>query len=153
MNKLLFFVLIFLLSNNRASSLKVELKLYQPEKLLLNFSKNSFDLNNETKSRIDSFILNIYIPYSGESYTTIIYKGDSMYSSLKYDLVLAPKWCKEEYSLNKFLGVQRSVSVVDYIENRFKIQRNRIQIIDNHNQDEIGDCDFVGLYFGILKSR
>lgn len=157
MKRFYFYLILLLLPLSVVKSLSINNKkaFYQPEKLILQFDIDSVLLGNNTKNMIDSFITNIYIPYSGTSKSSIIYFGDTFYNYQKYDLVLSPKFCQSEYKKNKFIGVQRSVVIIDYIERKYKILRSKIYISDDHEYGNSinNECNIFGVYLGMLRSK
>ena len=100
-------------------------KIIDEHPFTVHFLKNSNDLSEIEKYRLDT-IATYFIKESFKS-LHIILKNYS---------------CTDEMEINKYIGMQRSKNIIDYLSEKFKIDRERFYLVDERIKG--GNCNDFG---------
>ena len=122
----------------------------RPLPFVIHFQKDSFQLDTKAKHEIDSFITNGYLSYAGKL-STLIYYGDTSYSYDKLDIYISSLCCINERKKNKYVGLQRGLEIIEYIEHNYKLSRLNIILNDQKCDTVDNDCNDIGVILGLYR--
>lgn len=123
----------------------------QPPPNVIEFKKDSVSLDQKGCKTVDRLVKFMIVLTKYDSKPTFDKRDTSLYSH-KVNIKLSPVCCKEEYSRNPFIGVQRASVIAGYIESKFSIPKSEIIIIDrNCKIDDHELCSITGIYLDLIK--
>ncbi len=100
-----------------------------PAPLIL-FKKNSHFLLNDSKKHLDK----LYEFMTSKAFDST---EDVFYN---YYICLRPSCCENEYLSNKYLGVQRAIEIIDYLEGKYGIKRTSMIIVEKYKFNDNSLC-------------
>jgi hypothetical protein len=91
------------------------------ENPIIRFKEGTAVLSKEERSNIDNFF---------SYYFSVMKNNDTLYFFKKADFILQSFTTPIEHKKNNLIGMKRCVVILDYIENKYHINRSNFHIVD-----------------------
>ena len=104
---------------------------------IIQFKEGNYNLDCKSRNTIDTLFNKILLFQNLETFLN------------KYQIVLSPISNEKEFEKDNFIGVKRCTKVIDYLEEKYKLDRYKVFVLSKGKKEVSYDKTICGVSFNI----